>query len=111
MCDMPSPASCGNTYQIQWPALRPLVISDSAASYSPFACAVTKRSNCDSVIAGAVLSSSNRPEAGLRVGVGPHASPRGWGPAGNQIMPTETGPPTVAGFRIGDDRFHLRARP
>src|SRR6185503_7444438 len=25
--------------------------------------------------------SSNRPEAGLRVGVGPHASGRGWGPA------------------------------
>ena len=29
----------------------------------------------------------NRPEAGLRVGVGPHASGRGWGPARNQVMP------------------------
>ena len=28
--------------------------------------------------------SSNRPEAGLRVGVGPHARSRGWGPATNK---------------------------
>ena len=40
MWEVPRPASCGKTYQIQWLRFRPAFISASADSNSPSACAV-----------------------------------------------------------------------